>query len=355
MTLVGLNELISIIEPADRQWEERAWERLGSQIRPRGSLGRLEVMAARLAAMQRSLSPDLGKKLIFTMAGDHGVAAEGVSAYPQEVTAQMVYSFTRGWASINVLARHVGADVRVVDCGVASDLPGEWPVVHRKIGRGTASFLKGPAMSMEDAQAGVQLGAELVVRACRDEGYRLIGTGDMGIANTTPSTAIVAALSGRPVSELTGRGTGIDDAALQRKIRVIEDGLAVNRPDPNLPLDVLSKVGGFEIAALAGAVLGAAAVRTPVICDGFIATAGALIACRMAPAARDYLFVSHLSQEVGHGAMVDLLGLDPILDLGMRLGEGTGSALAMSIVEASARVLVEIKTFAEAGVTDTGR
>jgi nicotinate-nucleotide--dimethylbenzimidazole phosphoribosyltransferase len=312
-------------------------------------------MGARLAAMQRCLSPDLRRKLIFTMAGDHGVAEEGVSAYPREVTGQMVYSFVRGWASINVLARHVGADVRVVDCGVASDLPADWPVVHRKLGKGTANFAVGPAMSMEEAERGVLLGAELVAAACRDEGYQLIGTGDMGIANTTPSTAILAALSGRPVRELTGRGTGIDDATLRHKIRVIETGLEVNCPDPNVPMDVLAKVGGFEIAALAGAFLGAAAVRTPVICDGFIATAGALIACRMAPAARDYLFVSHLSREVGHGAMIDLLGMEPILDLGMRLGEGTGSALAMSIVEASAKALAEIKTFAETGVTDTGR
>ncbi len=350
-----LGDLISTIEPADTHWEDQAWKRLRSQIRPRGSLGKLEIMGARLAAMQRSLSPDLRRKLIFTMAGDHGVAEEGVSAYPREVTGQMVYSFVRGWASINVLARHVGADVRVVDCGVASDLPADWPVVHRKIGRGTASFAVGPAMSMEEAERGVLLGAELVAAACRDEGYQLIGTGDMGIANTTPSTAIVAALSGRPVHELTGRGTGIDDETLRHKIRVIETGLEVNRPDPNVPMDVLAKVGGFEIAALAGAVLGAAAVRTPVICDGFIATAGALIACRMAPAAQDYLFVSHLSQEVGHRAMIDLLGMEPILDLGMRLGEGTGSALAMSIVEAAAKALAEIKTFAEAGVTDTGR
>lgn len=349
-----LNDLLSIIEPADRGWEEKAWDRLRSQIRPRGSLGKLEVMGARLAAIQRSLSPDLGRKVIFTMAGDHGVAEEGVSAYPREVTAQMVYSFTQGWASINVLARHVGADVRVVDCGVASDLPAEWPVIHRKIGKGTANFTKGPAMSMDDAERAVLMGAELVVQACRDEGYQLIGTGDMGIGNTTPSTAIVAAFSGLAVSQLTGCGTGIDEQTLAHKVQVIETGLKLNQPDPARPMDVLSKVGGYEIAALAGAVLGGAASRIPVICDGFIATAGALVACRIAPAARDYLFVSHLSQEVGHRAMNELLGMEPILDLGMRLGEGTGSALAMTIVAASAKVLAEIKTFAEAGVTDTG-
>jgi nicotinate-nucleotide--dimethylbenzimidazole phosphoribosyltransferase len=277
-----------------------------------------------------------------------------VSAFPQEVTAQMVFSFIRGWASINVLARHVGADVRVVDCGVASDLPPDWPVIHRKIGKGTASISKGPAMSREEAVRGLLLGAELVRNAHDGEGYQLFGTGDMGIGNTTPSTAIVAAFSGRPVGRLTGRGTGIDDETYHRKVALIEQALSVNRPDPKDPVDVLSKVGGYEIAALAGAVLGAAASGAPVVCDGFIATAGALIACRLAPAAGDYLFVSHRSQEVGHSAMLELLEQRAILDLDMRLGEGTGAALAMNVVEASAKVLKEIKTFAEAGVTDTG-
>lgn len=349
-----LKQLLDGIEPASQEWEAKAWDRLKSQIRPRGSLGKLEAMGARLAAIKRTLTPELDKKIIFTMAGDHGVAAEGVSAYPQEVTAQMVYSFTKGWASINVLAKHVGADVRVVDCGVASDLPPEWPVVHGKIGKGTANISKGPAMSVDDAVAGLFLGARLVEKGFQEEGYQLFGTGDMGIANTTPSTAIVAAFSGKPVADLTGRGTGIDDESLRNKIAAIEKALAVNQPDPGNALDVLCKVGGYEIAALAGAVLGAARVKAPVICDGFIATAGALIACKISPTAKDYLFISHLSQEVGHRTMIDLLGIPPILDLGMRLGEGTGAALAMSIVEASAKVLMEIKTFAEAGVTDTG-
>jgi nicotinate-nucleotide--dimethylbenzimidazole phosphoribosyltransferase len=349
-----LDRLLARIQPADKAWEEKAWARLRSQIRPRGSLGQLETIAARLAGIERSLTFDFRKKLIFTMAGDHGVAHEGVSAYPQEVTAQMVYSFVQEWASINVLARHVGAEVRVVDCGVAADLPRDWPIIHRKLGRGTSSFTVGPAMSREEAVSGLLLGAELVAKAYGSEGYQLVGTGDMGIANTTPSTAIIAVLSGKPVAELTGRGTGIDNAVLAQKIAVIEKGLAVNQPDPGDPLDILSKVGGFEIAALAGALLGAAATKSPLICDGFIATAGALIACQLAPATKDYLFLSHRSQEMGHDTMAELLGLEPILDLKMRLGEGTGSVLAMTIVEAAAKVLMEIKTFAEAGVTDTG-
>lgn len=346
-------QLIKRIEPADTHWAAKAAERLSSQIRPRGSLGQLEKIAVRLAAMRRTMALDLSRKIIFVMAGDHGVATEGVSAYPQEVTPQMVYSFTRGWASINVLGRHAGATVRIVDCGVASDMPPEWNVIDGKIGHGTASITKGPAMPREDAEKGMLLGASLVENACA-EGFQLFGTGDMGIGNTTPSAAIICALSGRSPEHLTGRGTGIGDETLGKKIAAIETALRVNRPDPNDPVGVLAKVGGYEIAGLAGAVLGAAACKVPVICDGLIATAGALLACRIAPPSSDYLFVSHMSVEPGHAAMCSMLALEPILSLGMRLGEGTGSALAMNIVDASAKILVECKTFAEAGVTDTG-
>lgn len=350
----GLQELVGGVCAASGEFERKAWERLNAQIRPRGSLGQLESIAARLASIQETLVPDVHKKIIFTMAGDHGVALEGVSAYPQEVTCQMVYSFTRGWASINVLANHVGADVRVVDCGVCADLPPDWPIVHRKIRKGSASISSGPAMTRDEALRGLMLGAELVQDAVRKEGYRMIGTGDMGIGNTTPSTAIIAVFSGRGVRDLTGRGTGIDDEAFEKKVSIIERAIAINQPDPLDPLDVLSKVGGLEIAALAGAVLGGARARVPVVCDGLIATGGAVIACRLVPEAVDYLFISHRSREAGHGAMIELLGLRPVLDLEMRLGEGTGSALAMSIIEACAKILKEIKTFEEAGVTDTG-
>ncbi len=352
--MAELKEIVQMIEPADKSWEQKAWDRLKSQIRPRGSLGQLEVIAAKLAAIHRSIDIPLKKKLIFTMAGDHGVAEEGVSAYPQEVTAQMVFSFLQGWASINVLAAHGNIDVRVVDMGVASDLPEDWKVIRRKIRKGTANFTKGPAMSREEAEKGIVAGAELVLEAVNNEGYQLIGTGDMGIANTTPSAAILAVFSGKDVQEVTGRGTGIDDATFQKKVEAIKKGIEINKPDPSDPLDVLSKVGGCEIAGLAGAVLGAAAARVPVVCDGFIATAGALIAVKLVPAAKDYLFISHRSQEKGHSAMVELMEMRPILDLDMRLGEGTGAALAMPIVEACAKVLRDIKTFEEAGVTDTG-
>jgi nicotinate-nucleotide--dimethylbenzimidazole phosphoribosyltransferase len=346
----GLEALLGSIEPADRTWEDKAWDRLHSQIRPLESLGELEKIAARLAAMKRTLYVDLSRKMIFVMAGDHGVVAEGVSAYPQEVTPQMVYSFTQGWASINVLAKHAGSDVCVADLGVAADIPAEWGIIDAKVGRGTASIAKGPAMSREDAIKGIKAGADLVRRSCL-EGTRLVGTGDMGIGNTTPSAAIICAFSGQPAAALTGRGTGIGDEGLARKIAVIDTALAINKPDPLDPVDVLSKVGGYEIAGLAGAVLGAASTRTPVICDGLIATAGALIACRLSPESRDYLFISHLSVEPGHAAMCDMIGLRPVLSLNMRLGEGTGAALAMNIVEAAAKIMGECKTFAEAGVS----
>jgi nicotinate-nucleotide--dimethylbenzimidazole phosphoribosyltransferase len=346
----GLEALLGSIEPADRTWEEKARDRLHSQIRPPESLGELEKTAARLAAMRHTLYVDLSRKMIFVMAGDHGVVAEGVSAYPREVTPQMLYGFTQGWASINVLARHAGSAVCVVDLGVAADIPAEWGIIDAKVGRGTASIAKGPAMSREDAIKGIKAGADLVRRSCL-EGTRLVGTGDMGIGNTTPSAAIICAFSGKPAAALTGRGTGIGDEGLAREIAVIDTALAINKPDPLDPVDVLSKVGGYEIAGLAGAVLGAASTRTPVICDGLIATAGALIACRLSPDARDYLFISHLSAEPGYMAMCDIIGLKPVLSLNMRLGEGAGAALAMNIVEAAAKIMGECKTFAEAGVS----
>ncbi len=346
-----LEELLSAIEPGDPAWEQKAWERLRSQIRPRDSLGQIEALAAKIASACRTLSPDLSKKIIFTMAGDHGVTEEGISLYPQEVTYQMVFSFVQGWATINVLAKHSLIDVRVVDMGVSSDIPEEWPVVRKKIRKGTSNFTKGPAMTREEAIRAIEEGAEVVIEAISKEGYNLIGTGDMGIGNTTPSAAILAVLSGKSPEEVAGRGTGIDDVTLKRKIEVIRRGIEVNKPDPSDPIDVLSKVGGFEIAGLAGAVLGSAFMKTPVVCDGFIATAGALIAVALSPNVKDYLFISHRSKEKGHTIMIDFLGLRPILDLDMRLGEGTGAALAMPIVEAAGRVLKEVKTFEEAGVT----
>ncbi len=345
-----LNHTIRHITPPNAAMEQAALDRLRNQARPAGSLGVLEALSARLAGIAGTIDVRLKRKIIITCAGDHGVAAEGVSLFPQEVTAQMVYNFVNGGASVCVLARHAGAEVRVADIGVNFDFAPDLPIFHQKIKKGTNNFTKGPAMTREEAVASVEAGISIVEALVAENRPDMIGTGDMGIGNTTPSTAIIAVFSGLPVAELTGRGTGIDDAALQTKIRVIEKGMAVNQPDPADPLDVLAKVGGLEIGALAGLVLGGARHRIPVVCDGLISTAGALIACELAPAAKAYVFASHRSQEIGHRYMLERLGLKPLVDLDFRLGEGTGAAVAMELLDASTRILAEIKTFAEVGI-----
>ncbi len=346
-----LTETLAAIEPVDSALLERAQAKLDRKTKPLGSLGRLEEFARRFAAIAGSLQPAVDRKVIFTFAGDHGVTDEGISAFPREVTPQMVFNFLRGGAGVNVLARHCGCEVRVVDVGVNfefGDLPG---LIGRKVSRGTRNFVKGPAMTREEALAAVAVGIGLAGEA-HAEGVAMVGTGEMGIGNTTPSSAIIAAISGKSVEEVTHRGTGISDEALAAKIRVIEQGLAVNRPDPGDPLDVLAKVGGLEIAAIAGLVLGCAANRIPVVIDGFISTAGALIACELHPHARDYLFAAHRSVEIGHRFMLERIGAEPILDLKMRLGEGTGAALAMGLIEAGVKILKEMATFDEAGVAE---
>ncbi len=347
-----LEQTLASISPVSEEWRARAAARLRDQVRPRGSLGRLEHVAERLAAIRASLFPPTDHRHLLVMAGDHGVAEEGVSAYPQEVTAQMVAAFAVGAASINALARRVNADVQVVDVGVASDLPADLPILHKRVRPGADNIARGPAMTRDEAVRSLEVGIEVVQDL---QAADLIGVGDMGIANTTPSAAIIAAYSDRPIEQLVGRGTGIDDAALERKRAAVRRALDANRPDPDDPIDVLAKVGGLEIGAIAGAVLGAASIGRPVICDGFIATAGALLACELAPPARGYLFASHRSVEIGHQAMLERLGLDPLLDLGLRLGEGAGAALAMFLLDAAAHVLSDIKTFSELGVTDTGK
>ena len=312
----------------------------------------LEDVGARLAGIARTLDVRLTRKVIVTCAGDHGVCAEGVSLFPAEVTPQMVYNFVNGGASINVLARHAGAVVKVADLGVNWDFEPDLPIFHKKIRKGTDNLAQGPAMTREAAVQSIEAGIEIVAELLAEGPVDLLGTGDMGIGNTTPSTAIIAAFSGLPVGQLTGRGTGIDDVGLQRKIAVIEKGLAINQPDPRDALDVLAKVGGFEIGGLAGLVIGAAANGIPVVCDGFIATAGALVACELAPIARDYLFTSHYSVEVGHRYMLTRLDRTPLLDLQFRLGEGTGAAAAMELMDMATRILADIKTFEEVAIQD---
>lgn len=340
-----LASVLQLIGPLDEEARARAAARLEALTKPPGSLGRLEEIAQRVAAITGVSRPRLRRKVIYTLAADHGVASEGVSAYPQEVTAQMVGAFLRERAAINVLARLAGAEVVVVDVGVRADLAPHPRLVDRKVARGTRNVRWEPALTRDEALAALEAGIALVGEA------DLVATGDMGIANTTAASAITAVMTGRAVAEVTGRGTGIDEEAWRRKVQVIEDALARHRPDPLDGVDVLAKVGGLEIGGLAGVILGAASRRIPVVLDGFVSGAAALIASALAPRVTDYLIAAHRSAEPGHGAALERLGLVPLLDLGMRLGEGTGAALAMVLVDAACRVLDEMATFEEAGVS----
>lgn len=342
---------IARIGPLDEAALTQARARQDQLTKPPGSLGRLEELSVHLAGITGQLAPPVEQKVIFTFAGDHGVTEEGVSAYPAEVTAQMVLNFLRGGAAVNVLAAHVGARVIVADLGVAAKLEPHPDLWDYKIACGTQNLARGPAMTREQAWQAVEAGIAIFQRAAQ-EGVHLAGTGDMGIGNTTPSSAIAALLTGRPVAEVTGRGTGLDDAGVRRKVEVIERALEVNQPDPSDVWDVLAKVGGFEIGGLAGVILAGAAARVPVLIDGFISGAAALIAVRLAPRARNYLIAAHRSAEPGHEAVLEQLGLRPLLDLQMRLGEGTGVALGFSLVEAAVKILNQMATFAEAGVSE---
>lgn len=351
-----LNTILSNINSVNGKFIEQAQKRLDSLTKPQGSLGRLEEFAKQLVSITEDPMPALDKKAVFTFAGDHGVADEGVSAFPRAVTPQMVLNFLNGGAGINVLARHAGADVVVVDIGVDFDFGNavarnDVPLLIKKIVPGTRNMRRGPAMTRDEAERCIDVGIELAAEYA-GRGYRMFGTGDMGIANTTPSSAICAVLTGRSVEEITGRGTGINDAVWSHKVQVIRDSISVNRPDPSDAVDVLSKVGGAEIGGIAGLILGAAANRVPVVVDGFISTAGALIAYCIEPRTRDYMFSAHMSQEVGHRAMLEKMGLRPVLDLDLRLGEGTGAALAMLIIEAGLKIYKEMATFGEAGVSE---
>jgi nicotinate-nucleotide--dimethylbenzimidazole phosphoribosyltransferase len=344
-----LEKTINRIRPLDGEAMRQAQARQDNLTKPQGSLGLLEELSVKVAGIQGVAQPRIRDKVIVTMAGDHGVAAEGVSLFPQEVTAQMVYNFLRGGAGINVLARHVGARVVVVDLGVAADLEPHPELLVKKVAYGTKNMAQGPAMSREEAIQSIEVGIE-IVESELSRGMDIVGTGDMGIGNTTPSSAIVAALTGAPVADVTGRGTGIGEEQLAHKVEIIERALAVNQPDPKDPLDVLAKVGGLEIGGIAGVVLGAAVHRLPVVLDGFISGAGALIAAGLASWVKDYLLAAHLSVELGHRLVLERLGLTPLLNLNLRLGEGTGAALGISLVEAAVGVLNEMATFADAGV-----
>ena len=345
-----LNETIARIAPLDAMATRAARARQEQLTKPAGSLGRLEALSIQIAGITGQARPQLHQPAVIVMAADHGVTRQGVSAYPAEVTPQMVLNFLGGGAAINVLARHVGARVVVVDMGVASPIAAHPDLLDRKIAPGTRDVTVEPAMTREQAQTALETGIA-VVEDVIAQGADLVATGDMGIGNTTAASAIVAALTGESAASVTGRGTGVDDAGLARKIAVIERALALHRPNPADGLDVLANVGGFEIAGLAGVIIGAAARRVPVVIDGFISGAAALIAHTLAPAVQPYLIAGHRSVERGHTAVFNQLDLEPLLDLGMRLGEGTGAVLAQSFCIAACKTLDEMATFGEAGVS----
>ena len=347
--MTRLAELLSAIAPPPPGGADAAERHLDSLTKPAGSLGRLEEIALRLALL-RGGAPEVRHPVIFTFAADHGVAAEGVSAYPQVVTAQMVENFLRGGAAVNVLARQAGARLVVADFGVAAPLERSERLVACPIGPGTANIAAGPAMEREQAVRAIETGAALAQQAL-DAGADLLATGEMGIGNTTVASAIAAALTGGAPERVTGRGTGVDDATLVRKVAVVRRALEVNQPDAGDGLDVLAKVGGFEIGGLVGVILAGAARRVPVVLDGFIAGSAALIAVALAPAARHALFAAHRSAEPGHALVLDHLGLTPYLDLSLRLGEGTGAALFIHLARAAALVWSEMATFKAAGVS----
>ena len=348
-----LPDIIKNIEPLNQEWLDKAEERTAKLVMPTRALGRLHDISERLCAIQKTMKPSLNRKAILVMAGDHGVVEEGVSAYPQEVTGAMVQTFLVGGAGINAIARHVSADVFVVDMGIKAELDdadGNRLISH-KLAPGTANFARGPAMTRQEAEKSILHGFQEASRLYQN-GIEILGTGDMGIGNTTPSAAIGTVICGAEPEKMVGRGTGVDTDGLARKQAAVARGIEINKPDSTDGLDVLAKVGGFEIGAIAGCVLSAGFHHRPIVIDGFISTAGALIAQVLCPSVTDYVFAGHRSEEIGHQTMLEYLKLNPILDLGMRLGEGTGGALAMSIMEGAVRVFKEVMTFDEAGIAD---
>ncbi len=341
-TIAGISEL-------NGEAMKKAQLRLDSFIKPPGSLGIIEDIAVQMAGIQGKVIPEYGKVSVILMAGDHGVVAEGVSVAPQEITAQMLSAFAAGVAGINIISRSVGAHLLVVDIGVAGniDIPG---VLDYKIKHGADNIVHGPAMSRSEAIRAVEAGIT-IANTQIDKGYDILATGEMGIGNTTPSSAILSVMTGIKADVVTGRGTMVNNLVLDKKIWAVKEAIRINQPNPKDGIDVVSKVGGLEIAGLAGVILGSAARRIPVVIDGFISTAAAMIACTIEPMVKSYILPSHLSGEQGHSLMLKHLGLRPLLHLDMRLGEGTGAALVMGIIKASCEIMAEMASFDEAGLS----
>jgi len=347
-----IDAIVSKIKPLDAKVMEQAQKKLDFLTKPQGSLGRLEGLAKQISGIIGALPKHIKNKVVFTFAADHGVTEEGVSAYPCEVTAQMVYNFLAGGAGINVLARHVGARVIVADLGVKSKIEDQKSKLKiKKIGPGTKNMVKGPAMTESEAVKSIEAGVEIFEEELA-KGLDIAATGEMGIGNTTAASAIAAVIIGGDIAAVCGRGTGVDDQGLNRKVSAINKAIALNKPDKNNALDVLAKVGGFEIGALAGVILAAAAHKKPIVIDGFISGSAALIAFGIEPKCRDYMIAGHVGIEPGHGIILEHLGLKPLLNLDLRLGEGTGAALAIGIIEAAVKILNEMATFESAGVSE---
>ena len=349
MTSKALNTFKKI-QPISPDHLRLAQGHMDSLTKPQGSLGRLEEWGIRFAAINNFSSPPSIKKCVYLFAGDHGVVDEKVSAYPQEVTAQMVKNFLTGGAAINVLARHMNTEVKVIDIGVNHDFESVQGLIHKKISLGTNNMALGPSMTREQAEMAIEVGLEMADSA-KQNGINIIGTGDMGIGNTTPSAAIISVMSGFHPKDTTGKGTGIDDSAWKHKVSVIEKAITLNRPSPENPIDVLAKVGGYEIAGIAGLILGAAANAIPIVIDGVISIAGAVIAQKLNENIKDYLFASHKSSEPGCEKGFRILNQHPLLDLDMRLGEGTGAVIAMNLLEAANKIYYEMATFDSAKVS----
>ncbi len=346
--------MLSKIKPVSRVEEGRLQAHLDNLTKPVGSLGRLEELAKDYCLKCGVSYPHIPKKCVVVFAADHGVTQENVSLYPKEVTYQMVRNFLNGGAGINVLARHAGADVKIVDIGVDHVFDNETiqaGLYNKKVIMGTKNMVNGPAMTKDEVISAITAGIEMA-GVCVQEGFGLLATGEMGIGNTTAASAVTAVLCHKTPEEVTGRGTGISESVRINKINIIEKSIALNRPDPSDPIDVLAKVGGAEIAGICGFILGAALHKVPVITDGFISTAGALAACRISIHAKDYIFASHVSVEKGHRIQLEQIGIKPLLDMGLRLGEGTGAALAMTLIDAAIKIFTEMATFESAGVSN---
>ena len=353
---ITLKEIINGIEPVNKDWIEKAKEKTSQLVMPTRALGRLHDISEKICGICKTLKPSINRKAFLVMAGDHGVVEEGVSAYPQEVTGEMIKTLGKCGEGIVILAGQVNADVFVVDMGIITDLDpvslnGEDRLFIHKVAKGTANLSRGPAMSREEAEQSILTGFQLAT-GLFSNGIDILGTGDMGIGNTTPSAAIGTVFTGTPLKEMVGRGTGVDDQGLLKKQEAIQKGIDLNRPDIKDGIDVLSKLGGFEIGGIAGCILAGAYHGRPVVIDGFISTAGALVAHCLCPVVTDYLFAGHCSEETGHRAMLKYLGLEPVLDLGMRLGEGSGGALAMGIIEGAIKIFTDMLTFDQAGVSN---